>query len=374
MSYATSLALLDTRLYPFLADPVAIARKRFGVDPLEVARRRHEYVDIAFKRLDAALRRAFIPGPWRTLEEEVLSFYYAALAASLSENRWVISRLALAEANRAYELLKDEKDEVVAHLGRVVGIRSLAYGRTYREPIAMVRGVPVYRIYSYSMSLLEYIRAARRLLGDDSWKPINYPVKKGVIFLEKHHVLRVLKEVLTEYIENRIRSLGEGVDPGLIEPIAGLVEHVKKIISARQKPRIEGGRVEIPKGVIIEDAFPPCIADLATRARKGEHLSHHERFALATFLLNLGADIEYVLDYFRNMPDFNERIARYQVEHLAGLRGSGKKYRVYSCEKMKTLGICRADCGTRSPISAYYRRIRSSKRLEAGSSQDKAEM
>ena len=58
---------------------------------------------------------------------------------------------------------------------------------------------------------------------------------------------------------------------------------------------------------------------------------------------------------FRNMPDFNEKITRYQVEHLAGLRGSGKRYRTYSCEKMKSLGLCKADCGTRSPIQAYYR-------------------
>ncbi|BES81459.1 hypothetical protein [Pyrodictium abyssi] len=366
MSYAAP-ALLDTRLYPFLADPVATARRRFGVSPIEVARRRREYVEIAFKRLDAALRRAFTPGPWQTLEEEVLSFYYAALAAGLSGNRWVVSRLALAEANRAYELLKDEKDEVVAYLGRLVGLKSLSYGRSYREPIALVRGVPVYRIYPYSMNLIEYLRAARRLLGDDAWKPINYPVRKGLIYLEKQHVLRIVKEVLVEYIEDKIRSFGKDTSLELAEPIAGLIEHVKKVLSERQKPRIRGTRVEIPKGVVIEEAFPPCMADLASRARKGDHLSHHERFALATFLLNLGADVEYVLDYFRNMPDFNERIARYQVEHLAGLRGSGKKYRVYSCEKMKTLGICKADCGTRSPISAYYRRIRSVEKPAGGS-------
>jgi len=368
MSFATP-ALLDTRLYPFLADPVAVARRRFGVSPLEVARRRKEYVEIAFKRLDAALRRAFIPGPWKTLEEEVLSFYYAALAANLSGNRWVVSRLALAEANRAYELLKDEKDEVVAYLGRIVGLKSLSYGRSYREPIALVRGVPVYRVYHYSMNLVEYLHAARRLLGDDAWKPINYPVRKGVIYLEKQHVLRIVKEILVEYIESKIiRSIGKDVSLELAQPIVGLIEHIKKVLSERQKPRIRGTRVEILKGVVIEEAFPPCIADLATRARRGDHLSHHERFALATFLLNLGADVEYVLDYFRNMPDFNERIARYQVEHLAGLRGSGKKYRVYSCEKMKTLGICKADCGTRSPLSAYYRRVRlAGKPVEGGS-------
>ncbi|KSW12238.1 hypothetical protein CF15_05655 [Pyrodictium occultum] len=357
MSHAVP-AVIDTRLYPFLADPVAVARRRFGVGPLEVARLRREYLERAQYRLERAIRSARAPGPWRSLEEEVLSFYYAALAASLSGNRWLVSRLALAEANRAYKLLSDEKDEAVAHLGRLVGLRSLSYGNGYREPVALVRGVPVYKVYPYSMSLLEYLHAAKRLVGDDAWKPINLPVKKGRVYLEKQSVVRVVKEAVTEYVERRILALGEEAGPEAAEALSSLLDHVKELLSERQRPRTRGGRVELPRGVVVEEAFPPCIADLAARARGGEHLSHHERFALATFLLNIGADVDYVVGYFRNMPDFNERITRYQVEHLAGLRGSGKKYRVYSCEKMKTLGICKADCGTRSPVAAYYQRLR----------------
>ncbi len=104
--------------------------------------------------------------------------------------------------------------------------------------------------------------------------------------------------------------------------------------------------------------FPPCIKHLIAELKQGKHLSHHERFAVATFLINIGTDVEYVLNLMRYSPDFNEKIARYQVEHLAGLRGARKKYLVYSCDKMKSLGICVAECGTKNPLQYYFRELR----------------
>jgi DNA primase large subunit len=42
-------------------------------------------------------------------------------------------------------------------------------------------------------------------------------------------------------------------------------------------------------------------------------------------------------------PDFNEKIARYQVEHIAGLRGSRTRYKPPSCQTMRSLGLCVED-------------------------------
>jgi DNA primase large subunit len=358
--HASSIATVRLDYYPFLADPAAIAERRYGLSLEELAKLRRDLVEAGRKRLVRAIRSGRLGDSVGSVEEEVFGFTYASVLAILSSNRWVVSRYALAEAERAYQLLQREPDENVAQIARLVGLKTAEYGRAYREPVALIRGVTVYREYPFSISLLEYVETAKRLLGDDSWKPANFPVLRGRIYLEKHHMLRLLKEAITRYVENRIVEIGKPLAEALNGLLAEHVEEIRKVLSEREKPRVvRGGRVEIPKGVIVEEAFPPCIRDLVERARRGENLSHHERFALATFLLNIGAEIEYVVDMFRNMPDFNEKITRYQVEHLAGLRGSRKRYRVYSCEKMKTLGICRADCeNTRSPLQAYYRKLR----------------
>jgi DNA primase large subunit len=60
-------------------------------------------------------------------------------------------------------------------------------------------------------------------------------------------------------------------------------------------------------------------------------------------MINRGYSTEKILTILSERPDFNEKIARYQVEHIAGLRGSRTKYRPPSCQTMKSLGLCIED-------------------------------
>jgi DNA primase large subunit len=139
------------------------------------------------------------------------------------------------------------------------------------------------------------------------------------------------------------------------ERLKPLLEKVK----AKLAKRASKGPVGRARGLVPE-ALPPCVKAIYSKALQGENLSHQERFALATFLLNVGLDVEQVLEVFRNMPDYNERIARYQVEHLAGLRGSQKKYSPPSCRTMVSWGLCpgREECKRNHPLSEYYRRLK----------------
>ena len=356
---ATS-AVIDLRRYPYFVDPVELARRRYGVHPLTVLERRRDIVGRGVERLLAAVRRGVAPKPLERFEEEVFSFYAAALTARATGSRWIVSRLALAEAERAARLMRGEEDEAIARLARLAGLRSIGFSlNLYREPVMVVNGVPVYKVYSYSLSFVEYVGVARRLLGDDAWRPVNLPVRRGLVYLDRGRMERIVKEALYYHIESLVSSVeipsgGEAPD-WLREAAAKVGEAASKRLPGI---RGRGGAAAAAPGEVVEEAFPPCIREILLAARRGEHLSHHQRFALATFLLNIGAEIDYVVDVFRSMPDFNERITRYQVEHLAGLRGSGKKYRVYSCEKMRSLGLCKAECGTRTPVQAYYRNLR----------------
>jgi DNA primase large subunit len=74
---------------------------------------------------------------------------------------------------------------------------------------------------------------------------------------------------------------------------------------------------------------------------------------LATYMLAIGKLTDEIVEMFKNAPDFNERITRYQVEHLAGSKGSRTKYSVPSCDKLRTENLCFAtkDCdGIINPI------------------------
>ena len=74
-----------------------------------------------------------------------------------------------------------------------------------------------------------------------------------------------------------------------------------------------------------------------------EDVSHIENFTIASYMVNKGYGIDEVVDVFKDRSDFDEKIARYQVEHIAGLRGSRVKYKPPSCIRMKTYGLCIED-------------------------------
>ncbi|MET1101728.1 MAG: hypothetical protein ABWW69_04540 [Pyrodictiaceae archaeon] len=357
-----ALVAIDPSKYPFVVSIEDFLYSRYGVKNLAIViARRREILDHAVTRLEHALRIGRLePVITNSVEVEVISFYTALVIARMI-SRWLVSRLALAEAERASQLLERDEPAVVEAVARRVGLSTLHYHAhdPLKDPIAVRGSLVLYNVFDYSIDFREYVRVARRLIGDPAWRPTNLPVLRGRVYLDKKRAIRIVKEAITSYIEglDLERSVVNGLEE--LEPIKEALNKLSKLMEKYRFSRTKGSPLDsvVQQGVVIE-AFPPCMADIFERAKKGEHLSHHERFAIATFMLSIGADIDEVVDVFRAMPDFNERITRYQVEHLAGLRGSMKKYRTYSCETMHTLGLCKAECGTRSPIQAYYRRLR----------------
>jgi DNA primase large subunit len=76
-------------------------------------------------------------------------------------------------------------------------------------------------------------------------------------------------------------------------------------------------------------------------------------------LLSIGFSVDEVLEVFKVTPDFREDIARYQIEHIAGLRGSRTKYLPYKCENMRSYGLCRWKCeNVRHPLQFFFRAAR----------------
>jgi len=133
------------------------------------------------------------------------------------------------------------------------------------------------------------------------------------------------------------------------------INQLKQLAIAK---RGEIRREETPKDMIIA-AFPPCIKGLYDTMASGRPVSHIGRFALTSFLVNIGMTVENVVNFFRSVSDFDERMTRYQVEHIAGVRGSRTKYVPPRCDTLRTHGICHTTdeiCKRiRHPL-AYYRR------------------
>jgi len=170
-------------------------------------------------------------------------------------------------------------------------------------------------------------------LRDENWKRVNRLMVQGIVYLNQRDVAMLLQEEIQRRIEKRLETTEL---PNLPDKIAQIAEQQ----TALAKERIGAGEVNGFPKVIACSAFPPCIVALYDDVPKGRHLSHIGRFTLTSFLVNISMSPEKVSELFGSFSDYNERLTRYQVEHIAGERGSRTRYAPPQCATLQTHGVC----------------------------------
>ncbi len=277
----------------------------------------------------------------------LLSYPIAMLILSYIKDPVLTYRFATREARRAGDLLQKEPEDKLVEIAR----------HTFEWEIHRTHMTIGRRIYTLALHFTDYVTA--KPPQEPSWKLVNRVLVQGYVLLQKHELARLIEEMVKNRIISKIRNAKVDTIPESLE--RACIEILKSL-----EPILSKERAPLAKSLdsINLKAFPPCIYRLLIDAKEGKNLSHGARFALATFLLNVGLDTDEVVNVFRRMPDFKESITRYQVEHLAGLRGSKIKYSPPSCDTMKTFGLCFESVKdetcrrVKHPLTYYYLRMR----------------
>jgi len=269
---------------------------------------------------------------------EISSFPIAVMLAAASANSHLKRRYALVEAKRVSILLKDESEQKIAEIAGNFNWNI--------KPAKFNFGALT---YDFTLDFSHFLRNSAAI-QDAKWKLVNRLMLKGEVYLTKNEASRLLQEEVRRYIEGKLNTeVG-----ALPQNVQERVDRLKRLF-AETRGKIQSE--EMPKEVVI-DAFPPCIRELRNNALAGRHLSHVGRFTLTSFLINSGMTVENVVDCFRSSSDFNERMTRYQAEHIAGGRGSRTKYIPPKCDTLRTHGVCPGmdDCPRIHHPLVYYRK------------------
>jgi len=176
------------------------------------------------------------------------------------------------------------------------------------------------------LSVPDYLLRASKMY-EQEWKLINRSVKDGYVYLDTDEAVRLIRNELSNLIYTRVKNMKVYEVPILIKSKA---DELRKKYSGRYVYRNQFKILE----------YPPCIKHAMEIINKGENLPHSARFMLATYMLAIGKTEEEVIEIFKNSPDYNEKITRYQVEHLAGKKGSHIKYSVPSCDRLRSEDLC----------------------------------
>ncbi|MCE4617111.1 MAG: hypothetical protein F7C32_00790 [Desulfurococcales archaeon] len=338
--------------YPFLFDLDEYSSTVYGYTvSLDELFENKRLAELSIKRLTTSIRKKSLWDENLSSDENFLTFHMAAALAKQLGVRSIITRFALHESDKAYVHLLKENTGNIMKIAARLGIRLVQLENALTITLLQTRkGRTVKWILEFGVPLYPYLKYSTRLRGDPRWKLVNKPVKEGIVYLERRDLLRFLKEAFYY----RIIEVIDNIDilPSSIEK---LVDRVKEQLPKTEKTSLRG---EVGGEPVDFEILPPCIKRIHEALLRGENLSHAERFAYATFMLAIGASVEELVELFRNLPDFKEKITRYQLEHLAGKRGGGKKYSPYNCENMKSRGLCIAECGVSHPLTYYYSKLK----------------
>jgi DNA primase large subunit len=346
-----TLTLEDMAKYPFIPEAAEEVRKLgfkidslFEVDYAPILERAEKRVIEALTTNPPEVR--YDPRLYKE-DVEILSFPAAVALVTSLANEYVKRRYALAEAKRAYELLKRESEEKIIEIAKKFGWRI----RFSEEKVGVIK-------FDFALNFIDYLRNASSF-HDKDWKLVNKFVINGEVHLSRQEVARLLQEEIRRYIEGKIDPK---VRSALPEKIFDRAEKIKQAYSSSFK---DLPAEDFLPSEVSDEAFPPCIMELYRAVQSGRHVPHVGRFALTSFLLNIGMSPDSIADLFRRSSDFNERMTRYQIEHIAGERGSGTKYTPPKCDTLQTHGLCpRIDDVCRRikhPLTYYRRKIRTMK-------------
>lgn len=273
---------------------------------------------------------------------ELLSYPIARILVSCINDAFLTRRYALAEAKFANARMQKEGDYgTLLEIGADFNINASIADK------------------GFHIHFTDYIRGAAGMRAL-TWKLVNRRLRSGYVIITKEEYARLLQEGIRVRIFN---SLPLDVPESFCRALGEYVVEVRTCLEQSKKELGEEGFGEMEPG-----SFPPCIKHLLASAQGGLNLAHSARFALTSFLLNIGLSVDQIIQLFGVSPDFKEEMTRYQVEHIAG--GTGTIYKPPSCSTMITYGNCMGRdvlCREIGHPLSYYRKKKSMATIENGS-------
>jgi DNA primase large subunit len=317
---AIRLGTGDLAKYPFLDEAAEYMHQtHFNLDDLNLPELRH-----VVHRASSRVRNEIEHGkPDFTLERhevEILTFLVGILIVKAINSDNLTKKHCLCEALRAERFLVHDL-RTQANLPN----KELLLYKIFKELLKMdVIPSPKYNLM-FEVKVTDYLKRSH-LFHEQEWKLINRLVHDGRVFLDADETVRLIRAEVANLLLERISQMNPSHVPAAIKEQADFLKASLPITSAR-----------ITESPLV---YPPCIRHALDVMAAGENLPHSARVMLATYMLAIGKNIEYVVSLFKTAPDFNEKVSRYQVEHLAGERGSRIRYLVPSCAKLRNDGLC----------------------------------
>ncbi len=256
--------------------------------------------------LDKATDRIIASYKGKYLYDDLATLAAARFLLSKINNPYLTNRFAVTESKKYFSKLSDIPEEEVLRIAKELGIE----------------------YYEGKISIPSYLNFAP---ASPHYHLINRDIVKGKVIVTKQELLRIIQEATRKNLEN-LPKHSIDID------ISRFVKRINVAMSSDQKT------VKVKKG-----DYPPCILKILEEMSQHKNLPHHARWFLAVYLNAIGFKEDEIVSLYKALPDFKEKITRYQVKHIAK-----RKYKVPSCSTIMSYGLCCASCGISNPLLWNY--------------------
>ncbi len=313
--------LEDLAKYPFLKEAgdyvkgLSLSIEDLRQDDYQPALKR------AKDRVIEAIQKNFISIEILEPNLEILSFPLALMLVKAIGIDYFMHRYSLAESLRAERLLEKEKKSIISNI----------FKSAFNVNLISIE----HDVFDFKMGMIDYLLRATHFHKPE-WKLINRIVEKGFVYVKTHELVRLMREEIRRIVYERMKSLSL---PKIPENVKEIVDEISKALPPVPSKELQ----EVTPGM-----FPPCVMHVLDLLQKGQNVPHYGRFLLTSYFLGIGKSVDEVINIYPKAPDFSERLTRYQVEHIAGMRGGRRRYKVPSCRTLITHGLCFKDeilCG-----------------------------
>jgi len=311
--------------YPFLS-AAREAVEAAGVDLADLVATDEPVVERGLERVEWAITEGTVGDPHRRTRVELLSYPVARVIVSLVDEHILHRRYTRAEARSAYEQFSEE-------LATTTEFQST---RTERLDLSDLLaefdlGGSVHETpgddYDYRVDVSAYLEHAAGEWGDE-WRLVNRPLADGQVPIDEPDLLILLRQAVQSRVAD---GLPFEVPDAIASELTEETDRVRELLADLDLTR--------DIDTVVPEMFPPCMKHLLDRVQKGEHLEHHSRFAIATFLTSIGMTTDEIVDLFEVNPGFGEEQTRYQVNHIRG-ETSPTAYSTPACATMQSYGDC----------------------------------
>ena len=162
----------------------------------------------------------------------------------------------------------------------------------------------------------------------DEWRLVNRALADGEVLIDGAELVALVRQAVRQRVED---GLPLSVPEAIADDLDDEAEELRQRLSELDLTR--------DIDTVVPELFPPCMKHLLDAVQKGEHLEHHSRFAIASFLTSIGMTTDEIVDIFEVNPGFGEEATRYQVDHIRGAT-SPTDYSPPACATMQSYGDC----------------------------------